>query len=305
VDGDTAVIGARNDDDKGANSGSAYVFVRSGSSWAQQAKLTASDGVSTDQFGISVSVDGDTAVIGTRYDDDKGADSGSTYVFLLETDGDGVADSDDLCPDTLAGPVDANGCSNAQVDFDADGICDPDAPSSGPNPGACTGIDNCPTLHNPLQTQTGNNVGGEFGDACVDPNADISGKADVSPDVEVGTNTTINQGVIIAPDVVLGDDVTVNRNASIGEGTVVGDGTVINQETVIGSNVIIGANVTLGRKCKIADNVMIGDNTVIGQGCIVGDGTAIGANVTAGKGVTILADVPPGTSIPKDTIWGP
>jgi len=53
VDGDTAVIGAFNDDDNGPNSGSAYVFIRSGSSWVQQAKLTASDGAEYDSFGIS------------------------------------------------------------------------------------------------------------------------------------------------------------------------------------------------------------------------------------------------------------
>ncbi len=44
--------------------GAAYVFVRSGSTWTQQAKLTASDAAAGDQFGYSVSVSGDTAVVG-------------------------------------------------------------------------------------------------------------------------------------------------------------------------------------------------------------------------------------------------
>ena len=43
VAGDTAVIGAYRDDDAGSNSGSAYAFVRTGTSWSQQAKLMASD----------------------------------------------------------------------------------------------------------------------------------------------------------------------------------------------------------------------------------------------------------------------
>ena len=44
VSGDYAVVGAPEDDDNGAGSGSAYVFVRSGSTWSAQQKLTASGG---------------------------------------------------------------------------------------------------------------------------------------------------------------------------------------------------------------------------------------------------------------------
>jgi len=79
--GDTAVIGALRDDDKGNDSGSAYVFTRSGTTWSQQAKLTATDGAAGDEFGYSVAISGDTAVIGAARDDDKGNDSGSAYVF--------------------------------------------------------------------------------------------------------------------------------------------------------------------------------------------------------------------------------
>ena len=105
VDGSTAVIGALYDDDNDfSNSGAAYVFSRSGGTWAQQAKLTAPDGASSDSFGCSVAVDGDTAaVIGVRYDDDKGTSSGSAYVFSLappDNDQDGVPDDQDNCPDT-------------------------------------------------------------------------------------------------------------------------------------------------------------------------------------------------------------
>jgi hypothetical protein len=83
-DGNTAVIGARYDDDRGIDSGSAYVFTRSGISWTQQAKLTASDGAGRDSFGWSVAVSGDgsIAVIGAYGDDDRGSNSGSAYVFV-------------------------------------------------------------------------------------------------------------------------------------------------------------------------------------------------------------------------------
>ncbi|MCB8921460.1 MAG: hypothetical protein H6662_07760 [Ardenticatenaceae bacterium] len=54
-------MGAYLDDDGGSNSGSAYVFTRSGSVWAQQQKLTASDAAASDLFGVSVAVSGDTS----------------------------------------------------------------------------------------------------------------------------------------------------------------------------------------------------------------------------------------------------
>ena len=76
-------------------------------------------------------------------------------------DEDGVPDTSDLCPGTIAGPVDANGCSDAQVDLDGDNVCDPGAPSGGPS--ACTGSDNCPSTANPGQE---NQDGDQWGDAC-------------------------------------------------------------------------------------------------------------------------------------------
>lgn len=78
IDGDTIVVGARYDDDKGSNSGSVYVFGWNGgtSSWSQQQKLTASDGASSDYFGFSVAISGDVIVVGVYSDDDKGTDSG-------------------------------------------------------------------------------------------------------------------------------------------------------------------------------------------------------------------------------------
>jgi hypothetical protein len=118
VDGGTAVIGAYGDDDKGSNSGAAYVFVQAADgTWSQQAKLTAADGATDDVFGYSVAVDGGTAVIGVQFDDDKGNNSGSAYVFgsavtVTDTDDDGIADATDNCP------LVANA---AQTDTDGDG----------------------------------------------------------------------------------------------------------------------------------------------------------------------------------------
>jgi hypothetical protein len=77
LDGNTLAVGATGDDDLGAQSGSVYVYVRSGTSWSQQAKLNASDGAAGDSLGLSVALDGDTLVVGAFADDG----AGSAYVF--------------------------------------------------------------------------------------------------------------------------------------------------------------------------------------------------------------------------------
>jgi uncharacterized repeat protein (TIGR01451 family) len=84
VDGDTVVAGAPLDDTAaGADAGSAYVFVRSGTTWTEQQKLVASDAALGDQFGSSVSISGDTIVVGTPDDSVAGQNAaGSAYVFV-------------------------------------------------------------------------------------------------------------------------------------------------------------------------------------------------------------------------------
>jgi hypothetical protein len=79
ISGDTALVGAPDDDVNGVDQGSAYVFVRSGTTWIQQAKLTANDGAAGDAFGNAVSISGNTAVIGAPNRVDA---SGAAYVFV-------------------------------------------------------------------------------------------------------------------------------------------------------------------------------------------------------------------------------
>jgi hypothetical protein len=79
--GDTVLVGAFHDNDNGVASGSAYVFIHTGSTWTQQAKLLPSDGVANDWFGVSVSLYGDTALVGAHGDDDNGDSAGSAYIF--------------------------------------------------------------------------------------------------------------------------------------------------------------------------------------------------------------------------------
>jgi hypothetical protein len=127
LNGNTAVIGAPEDDDGGESSGSAYVFVNNGTNWIQRAKLTASDGALIDKFGYSVDLDGDTALVGAIFDDDGGDSSGSAYFFDLyaDSDGDGLSDSDEIY---------THGIDPLSSDTDGDGILDPDELDNGLNP---------------------------------------------------------------------------------------------------------------------------------------------------------------------------
>jgi hypothetical protein len=73
VDGTTAVVGALNDN--GAK-GAAYVYVQTGGTWTQQAELTATDGSANDEFGYTVAVSGNTALVSAA-----GKAQGYVYAF--------------------------------------------------------------------------------------------------------------------------------------------------------------------------------------------------------------------------------
>jgi len=77
--GDRALIGANRDD----NIGSAYVFDFDGSHWVQSAKLTSEDANRFDEFGGSVSLFGNLAMVGAEGHDESASDGGAVYVFEL------------------------------------------------------------------------------------------------------------------------------------------------------------------------------------------------------------------------------
>ena len=83
LSGDAALFGISGDYPNGqSGQGSAYLFVRSGTSWSQRPRLLASDGAANDGFGWSVALSGDTALLGADYDDvDSMEGRGSAYVF--------------------------------------------------------------------------------------------------------------------------------------------------------------------------------------------------------------------------------
>ena len=81
LDGDTLVAGAKLDDDFGTDSGSVYVFTRSGGTWALEQQLFPDVTDADARFGSAVAISGDTIVVGAPHDrlDDLGV--GAAYVF--------------------------------------------------------------------------------------------------------------------------------------------------------------------------------------------------------------------------------
>lgn len=92
LDGDTLVVGAKDDEGSNTETGSAYVFVRSGGVWTEQARLNAATWGNPDEFGAAVAIEGDTLVEGAPSEDGSatgvngaidngGNNTGAAYVF--------------------------------------------------------------------------------------------------------------------------------------------------------------------------------------------------------------------------------
>lgn len=84
ISGDQIVVGAPEDDDNGANSGSVYIFEMPIGGWismTETAKLVSSDGNGSDLFGYSVSISESTVVVGAHLQDGAGVDAGAAYIF--------------------------------------------------------------------------------------------------------------------------------------------------------------------------------------------------------------------------------
>jgi hypothetical protein len=80
ISGNMALVGNPFDSSVGLDRGSAYVFTFDGTTWNQQAKLTASDGHDLGAFGISVALSGTTALVGSFGSGNQGA----VYVFTFD-----------------------------------------------------------------------------------------------------------------------------------------------------------------------------------------------------------------------------
>lgn len=77
ISGQYALVGTRRGN---GGTGSAYIFERRNDGWHEQAKLLASDGREGDEFGMSVALSGEVALVGARSHNSRGA----VYVFKKE-----------------------------------------------------------------------------------------------------------------------------------------------------------------------------------------------------------------------------
>ena len=80
IDGDYIIVGAHFDDEIATNSGSAYVFKRSGASWSMEDKIIASDASAGETFGRAVSISGDKVIV-AAHGGANPAFAGAAYIF--------------------------------------------------------------------------------------------------------------------------------------------------------------------------------------------------------------------------------
>jgi len=82
ISGDYVIIGAPYFDWFFTNQGAAFIFLRTGTTWAHQVRINANDGAAEDYFGVSINIEGDYAIIGAPNDDGTYTDQGAAYIYL-------------------------------------------------------------------------------------------------------------------------------------------------------------------------------------------------------------------------------
>ncbi len=166
VSDDTVVVGARGEastttgvnggnesNNDAQQAGAAYVFVRDGGVWSQQDYLKASNTGTQDRFGHSVSVSGDTVVVGAfqeesittgvngNQDDNSAIEAGAAYVYFTVLCGDDITDAGEECDDggeSATCDIDCTNviCGDGILNFTAGEACDDG------------NINNCDSCHN-------------------------------------------------------------------------------------------------------------------------------------------------------------
>ncbi|AVP96379.1 hypothetical protein C7S18_03865 [Ahniella affigens] len=115
VEGDNLIVGSRLGDATNTSQGTAHVFTRSGSVWTEQQRLTASDGVSGDNFGNTVAFSGNSVIVGANLAFVSALESaGAAYVFVRNA---GVWSQQQKLVAPTAGDLDEYG---ADVDIEGD-----------------------------------------------------------------------------------------------------------------------------------------------------------------------------------------
>jgi hypothetical protein len=81
---DYAIIGAFEDDDKGTDAGTSFIYQNVNGTWTMQQKLTASNGAAGDDFGYSVGIYENMAIVGAYHSNKGYSDTGSAYLFTRD-----------------------------------------------------------------------------------------------------------------------------------------------------------------------------------------------------------------------------
>ncbi len=162
------------------------------------------------------------------------------------------------------------------ADSDADGIDDL--------------VDNCISVANPLQEDTG---GDGFGDACVHPSATI-GTVTVFAPQYVAAGVVVESGAEIASGAVLG------RNAFVGAGATVGQDAVVARQGRLEAGTSLGANGALGYSATIVGGSQTGATVVLGALVTIRDGATLGNGVVVARGGLVA-----GATLGANTVMGP
>lgn len=231
ISGDTAVVGARLNDTLADKSGAAYVFIRQGTAWILQQKLTAPDGGQDDQFGTAVAIDGDTVAIGAPFEDEAAANGGSVYVFVRSgatwTFQDKLMAGDAASGDHLGESVSLRG------DLVAAGAPDENN-GSGTDAGSVYVFQRTGTIWSEQQKLLTGSVstGGHFGQSvAISPATLVVGapEADMAFAYTFDGSTWGGEQALVAPGILAGDD--YGRSVDIADevcivGAPLGDGAV-------------------------------------------------------------------------------
>jgi hypothetical protein len=113
LDGNRALVGAYQEDPDGlTNAGVAYIFDLSGSTWVETQLLSGSLASSSDNFGFSVSLDGDRCLIGANFEDPAGGDVNAGVAYIFDLSGSTWVESQ-----ILSGSLGSGGSSSDQFGY--------------------------------------------------------------------------------------------------------------------------------------------------------------------------------------------
>ena len=326
IDNKTIVVGATNvDNDKiGLDTGSAYIFTLRDGTWTEQAKLTASDAAAGDNFGWTVAIDGDTAVIGAIGADVNGNNSGAAYVFtrgagvwteqakLTATDGaanDGfgrvaINGKTILVSAPRNGDVGSRPAA-AYVFTLSDGLWTEQAKVLAGIGATSDGFGTPAMAGKTFIVGAGSNEddGKRLGSAYVFSltDAEFDGIIDerdncpteYNPD-QVDSNGDGFGDACVDPSVMISSNVDVDRTVTVGADA------KIKRNVTVGANTSVGSNVYLKKGVNVGEDVRIGDGAKLNKDIEVGDAASIGPGVTMGRNVF----VGPGTVIGANSVIG-